>query len=127
MAAFFRWSSWSAGSAVGIHLFHLSFAQNFFRGRVRRPQAERKSVARPLCPFSIPAFPAPAHGQTLAIFLRWTKRKAAGQPAACFYSLSLNLYPMPQMVWIYSGASGLGSIFLRSLRIKAMMLLSSSR
>lgn len=45
----------------------------------------------------------------------------------CTYSLSLNLYPMPQMVKIYWGESGLGSIFFLSFRMKAMMLLSSSR
>ena len=43
------------------------------------------------------------------------------------YSLSLNLYPIPHMVRIYSGESGFGSIFFRNFRINAMILLSSSR
>ena len=43
------------------------------------------------------------------------------------WSLSLNLYPMPQMVKMYSGASGFGSIFFLSFRINAMILLSSIR
>ena len=64
------------------------------------------------------------HGLWLVVRVNY-KKFGGLLSARLFYTLSLNLYPIPQMVSIYSGASGFGSIFFLSLRIKAIILLSA--
>ena len=64
----------------------------------------------------------------LWLVVRVNYKKFGGPLSArLFYTLSLNLYPIPQIVSINFGSSGFGSIFFRNFRINAMILLSSKR
>lgn len=66
------------------------------------------------------------HGLWLVVRVNY-KKFGGLLSARLFYTLSLNLYPIPQIVSINFGSSGFGSIFFRSFRMNAMILLSSKR
>ena len=66
------------------------------------------------------------HGLWLVVRVNY-KKFGGLLSARLFYTLSLNLYPIPQIVSINFGSSGFGSIFFRNFRINAMILLSSKR
>ena len=58
-------------------------------------------------------------------YLARIEKKFGGLKSAhLFYTLSLNLYPIPQIVSIYFGSSGFGSIFFRNFRINAIISVS---